>query len=178
MRPIRIVYALAITLFLIPGSLPSQNVAADKDGKARRTEQRLSFQTNRLWSPRTNVNADVAMVYGIDPSLPERLDSWRRHGYVVQVMTGVAWGAYQDYLDGQFDGHFHWDEAQKYKDGRLSLHGDMARITPYISPNEAYGRFLSSRVKQALVAGARRDLPGRAGILCGHWLVRQFQTQK
>ena len=154
MRPIRIVYALAITLFLIPGSLPSQNVAADKDGKARRTEQRLSFQTNRLWSPRTNVNADVAMVYGIDPSLPERLDSWRRHGYVVQVMTGVAWGAYQDYLDGQFDGHFHWDEAQKYKDGRLSLHGDMARITPYISPNEAYGRFLSSRVKQALVAGA------------------------
>lgn len=154
MRSVRIVYALAIAPFLVAGPLPSQNVAADMQGKVRSTEQRLSFQTNRLWSPRTNVNADVAMVYGIDPSLPVRLDSWRQHGYIVQVMTGVAWGAYQNYLDGQFDGHFHWDEAQKYKDGRLSLHGDMARITPYISPSEAYGRFLSSRVKQALEAGA------------------------
>ena len=155
MQTMRIVCALAITPFLIAGPLLSQDIAADKEGNARRNQQRLTFQTNRLWSPRTNVNADVAMVYGIDPSLPTRLGSWRQHGYIVQVMTSVAWGAYQDYLDGRFDGHFHWDEAQKYQDGRLSLHGDMPRITPYISPNEAYGRFLSSRVKQALDAGAR-----------------------
>jgi hypothetical protein len=154
MQTIRIVCALAITPFLIAGPLLSQDVAADKDGNSRRDEQRLSFQTNAPWSPRTNVNADIAMIYGIDPALPANLASWRQHGYVVQVMTGVAWGAYQDYLDGRFDGHFHWDEAQKYQDGRLSLHGDMPQITPYISPNEAYGRFLSSRVKQALDAGA------------------------
>lgn len=155
MQTRRVVCAWLIAPFLIAGPLLSQDVAADKEGNARRNQQRLSFQAGRLWFPRTNVNADVAMVYGIDPSLPERLDSWRQHGYIVQVMTGVAWGAYQDYLDGRFDGHFHWDEAQKYKDGRLSLHGDMPRITPYISPNEAYGRFLSSRVKQALDAGAK-----------------------
>ncbi len=154
MRSVRIIYALAIAPFLVAGPLPSQNVAAGNGENARRNQQRLSFQSNRIWSPRTNVNADVAMVYGIDPSLPTRLDSWRHHDYIVQVMTGVAWGAYQDYLDGQFDGHFHWDEAQKYKDGRLSLHGDMARITPYMSPSEAYGHFLSSRVRQALDAGA------------------------
>lgn len=145
---------LAITSLLVVGSLLAQDIAVDKNGNARRNEQRLSFQTNRPWSPRTNVNADVAMVYGINPSLPARLDSWRQHGYLVQVMTGVAWGAYQDYLDGLFDGHYHWDEAQQYQDGRLSLHGDMPRITPYISPNTAYGRFLSSRVQQALDAGA------------------------
>ena len=154
MQRIRSACALAITPLLIAGALLSQDVAADKDGNSRRTEQRLSFQTNAPWSPRTNLNADVAMVYGITPSLPANLASWHQHGYLVQVMTGVAWGAYQDYLDGRFDGHFHWDEAQQYKDGRLSLHGDMPRITPYISPNEAYGRFLSSRVRQALDAGA------------------------
>ncbi len=143
----------AAALFSV--SVPAaQDVAADKDGNARRLEERLTFQASGQWSPRTNVNADVAMAYGIDPSLPARLDSWRQHGYKVQTMTGVAWGAYQDYLDGRFDGHYHWDEAQQYKNGSLSLHGDMPRITPYMSPNLAYGRFLSSRVEQALDAGA------------------------
>ena len=145
---------LAITSLLLIRPLCAQDVAADKDGNARRNQQRLSFQSNRPWSPRVNLNADVAMVYGIDPSMPARLDSWHQHGYLVQVMTGVAWGSYQDYLNGNFDGQRHWDEAQQFKSGQLRLHGDMARITPYISPNAAYGRFLSSRVQQALDAGA------------------------
>lgn len=145
---------LAITSLLLARPLLAQDVAANKDGNARRNQQRLSFQSNRPWSPRVNLNADVAMVYGIDPSMPARLDSWRQHGYLVQVMTGVAWGSYQDYLDGNFDGQRHWDEAQQFKNGQLRLHGDMARITPYISPNAAYGHFLSSRVQQALDAGA------------------------
>ncbi|MGH9617394.1 MAG: hypothetical protein ACRD28_11690, partial [Acidobacteriaceae bacterium] len=145
---------VAVASLLIAGPLFSQDVAADKDGNSRRNEQRLSFQTHQLWTPRTNLNADVAMVYGIDPTMSARMNSWRDHGYLVQVMTGVAWGEYQGYLDGRFDGHFHWDEAQKYSDGRLSLHGDMKRITPYMSPNLEYGRFLFSRVKQALEAGA------------------------
>jgi len=34
-------------------------------GAERAAEERLSFQTNGPWSPRTNLNADVAMVYGI-----------------------------------------------------------------------------------------------------------------
>src|ERR1035441_5112962 len=63
----------------------------------RRQEQRLSFQTDKGWSARENLNADVAMCYGIDSSLPDRLKSWRDHGYIVQLMTGVAWGNYQDY---------------------------------------------------------------------------------
>ncbi len=154
MNKTRLALALAMLILVTVSSLAAQDVAADKDGNGRRNEERLSFQSNAPWSPRINLNADVAMVYGIGPSLVPNLESWRQHGYKVQVMTGVAWGAYQDYLDGKFDGHYHWDEAQQYKNGRLSLHGDMARITPYMSPNEAYGRFLSARVKQALDAGA------------------------
>src|SRR5665213_1991983 len=154
MRNTKFALAVGLVALLFAGSLAAQDVAADKNGNARRKEEHLSFQSNRPWSPRVNLNADVAMVYGIDPSMPARIDSWRQRGYNVQVMTGGAWGSYQDYLDGVFDGHRHWDEAQQRKDGQYRLHGDMPRITPYISPNEAYGRFLSSRVKQALDAGA------------------------
>jgi hypothetical protein len=154
MKRITSAYFLGAVSLLFLGSLFAQDIAVDKDGNARRKEQRLSFQSGHLWSPRINLNADVAMVYGIDASTPARLDSWSQHGYLVQLMTGVAWGKYQDYLDGKFDGHTHWDEAQQRKDGTLRLHGDMARITPYISPNQAYGKFLFSRVQQALDAGA------------------------
>ena len=37
--------------------------------------------------------------------------------------TGVAWGRYQDYLDGRFDGVKHWDQAQMDSNGDEVLHG-------------------------------------------------------
>jgi hypothetical protein len=64
------------------------------------TEERLSFQTQDPYRPRVHLNADVAMVYGIDKTLPDRIRSWRDKGYIVHVMTGVAWGEYQDYYFG------------------------------------------------------------------------------
>src|SRR6185369_5986988 len=60
-------------------------------------EERLSFQSQDPYRPRVHLNADVAMVYGIDRTLPGRIKSWRDQGYIVHVMTGVAWGEYQDY---------------------------------------------------------------------------------
>ena len=86
-------------------------------------EERLSFQSGGPWSPRVNLNADVAMVYGIGPKLPETMQTWREQGYRIHVMTGVAWGEYQDYLDGRFDGTKHWDEAQTDSKGEYILHG-------------------------------------------------------
>ena len=56
--------------------------------------------------------ADVAMCYGVGPDLAPRIKLWKDHGYLVHVMTGVAWGNYQDYLYGRFDGKRHVDEAQ------------------------------------------------------------------
>jgi hypothetical protein len=32
-------------------------------------------------------------------------------------MTGVAWGTYNSYLDGEVDGETHWDEAQTDRRG-------------------------------------------------------------
>jgi hypothetical protein len=91
------------------------------------------------------------MVYGIDKTLPERMETWRKRGYRVQVMTGVSWGEYQDYLYGRFDGQNHEDEAQTEQDGKKISHGGDVY---YMSPGESYGRFLTVGVKRALDAGA------------------------
>jgi hypothetical protein len=120
----------------------------------RAAQERLSFQTGGPWSPRVNLDADVAMVYGIGPTLPAKIESWRQHGYIIHVMTGVAWGQYQDYLNGAFDGTKHWDEAQMDSKGELVLHGGNKTI-PYISPGLNYGRYLTVGVKRALDAGAQ-----------------------
>ena len=97
------------------------------------------------------LNADVAIVYGINSTLPERMKSWRDHGYITQLMTGVAWGEYQDYLYGRWDGKNHEDEAQTEKSGAKMSHG---RDVYYMSPGPSYGEYLSVGVRKALDAGA------------------------
>lgn len=126
-------------------------LAAQSD---RQSDERLSFQTAGPWSPRVHLNAGVAMVYGIGPRLPETIETWRRRGFTIHVMTGVAWGEYQDYLNGQFDGKDHWDQAQTDRDGKMILHAGNRNV-PYMSPGESYGRYLSLGVKRALDAGAQ-----------------------
>ncbi|HEY2341877.1 MAG TPA: hypothetical protein VGH90_02555, partial [Chthoniobacteraceae bacterium] len=112
--------------------------------------ERTSFQTSRPWSPQANVRADVAMVYGIDKSLPERVASWRDHGYRVHLMTGVSWGEYQDYLYGRFDGVNHEDNAQTDRNGNKIGHGGDVY---YMCPAENYGQYLCVGVQRALDAG-------------------------
>lgn len=124
---------------------------ADVKTNQRFEEERLSFQSFDRWEPRTNLDADVAMVYGIDATLPERIKTWRDRGYRVHVMTGVAWGEYQDYLFGKWDGKNHEDESQTDSKGNVIGHGVNV---PYMSPSESYGRYLSVGVKRALDAGA------------------------
>lgn len=92
------------------------------------------------------------MVYGIDDTIASRIASWKSHGYHTALMTGVAWGRYAPYLRGDFDGKQHWDDTQQKKDGTLFLHS--GREVPYISPSEAYGKYLAAGVRNALDAGA------------------------
>jgi hypothetical protein len=119
----------------------------------RRSEERLTFQTGQPWTPRTNLNADVAMVYGIGPLVSTKIETWVQRGYIPSVMTGVAWGSYQDYLDGRFDGTNHRDQAQKDANGKEVLHGGNKDI-PYMSPGASYGTYLSQGVQRGLDAGA------------------------
>src|SRR5436305_8820139 len=93
-------------------------------------EERLSFQAQDPYRPRVHLNADVAMVYGIDKTMPDRIKAWRDKGYTVHVMTGVAWGEYQDYYFGRWDGKNREGEAQQMKNGELIGH---RRDEAYIS---------------------------------------------
>ena len=83
--------------------------------------------------------------------LPDRIATWRDHGYRIHVMTGVSWGNYQDYLYGRFDGINHEDEAQTVSDGHKSSHGGDVY---YMCPGTNYGKFLCVGVQRALDAGA------------------------
>jgi hypothetical protein len=113
--------------------------------------ERTCFQTGQGYSDAGNLRSDVAIVYGVDPGLPKRIESWRQRGYRIHVMTGVSWGHYQDYLYGRFDGVNHEDEAQTDRQGTKISHGGDVY---YMCPGTNFGKFLAVGVQRALDAGA------------------------
>src|SRR5947207_1826357 len=129
-------------------ALPADPPAFPTDPAAQL--ERTSFQTSKRWSEQGNLRADVAMVYGIDRTMPERVKSWRDRGYRVHLMTGVSWGDYQDYLYGRFDGKNHEDNAQTDRNGKRISHGGDVY---YMCPAENFGEFLGVGVQRALDAG-------------------------
>jgi hypothetical protein len=145
----------AATLVAAVFAIGNSSCAADNPpGSPVDTNQileRTCFQTGAAWSPQGNLGSDVAIVYGIDTNLPARIETWREHGYRIHVMTGVAWGQYQDYLYGRFDGINHEDEAQMDRNGNKIGHGGDVY---YMCPGTNYGKFLCVGVQRALDAGA------------------------
>ena len=142
------------TVSLLALAAASTAVAADSlpfPADTNQVLERTCFQTSRPWSTNADLGADVAIAYGIDTNLPARIESWRAHGYRVHLMTGVAWGQYQDYLYGRFDGINHEDEAQTDRDGHKISHGGDVY---YMCPGTNYGKFLCVGVQRALDAGA------------------------
>ncbi len=117
----------------------------------QQARERTCFQTGQTYSDVADLRSDVAICYGIDPGLPRRIQTWRDRGYRIHVMTGVAWGNYQDYLYGRFDGVNHEDEAQTDRRGDKVGHGGDVY---YMCPGTNYGKFLCVGVQRALDAGA------------------------
>ena len=132
---------------LTPGS--AQVVPFPRD--PAEVQERTCFQTSQPWGETSNLRSDVAIVYGIDRGLPDRIKTWRDRGYRIHVMTGVSWGNYQDYLYGRFDGINHEDEAQTERNGKKVSHGGDVY---YMCPGTNYGKFLCLGVQRALDAGA------------------------
>jgi len=129
----------------------AENPAAVFPSDPKQVLERTCFQTGEPWSDKGDLRSDVALVYGIDSGLPDRIKTWRDQGYRIHVMTGVSWGKYQDFLYGRFDGINHEDEAQTVSDGRKSSHGGDVY---YMCPSTNYGKFLCVGVQRALDAGA------------------------
>jgi len=112
--------------------------------------ERTCFQTHVTWQSDCDLRSDVAIVYGFDSTLSKRIESWRAHGYRIHLMTGAAWGDYQDYLRGDFDGHNHEDEEQTDRNGHPHGHGGGKF---YMCPSTNYGNYLCAGVRRALEAG-------------------------
>ena len=126
------------------------------------SDVKTTFQTSSIWKPTIDTRADAAMVYGTGKPLDEdgpdgesavenRIRSWRERGYRVDFMTGIAWGGYEDYFTGKWDGKPHLDEGQRQADGDTIWHGKMV---PYIVPTKNYLEyFKETQVKRVIDSG-------------------------
>lgn len=130
---------------------------ANQPGKNEKREKTI-FQTSQPWKPTIDVRADAAVVYSVNQhhgrntmTFEERVQSWRDKGYVTHFMTGIAWGEYQDYFTGEWDGKPHLDEGQVTQTGDTIWHGQMV---PYIIPSENYLKYVKETIiKRVIDAG-------------------------
>lgn len=129
------------------------------DSCVEREFPKTVFQTSQEWRPTMDNRADAAIVYGIESQghlgrkrpFAERLSSWQHHGYTTFFMSGMAWGEYQDYFSGEWDGSTHFDEGQVNAQGDTLWHGPSV---PYIVPTENYLAYIKERhIKAAIDAG-------------------------
>ncbi|WP_234347433.1 hypothetical protein [Parabacteroides bouchesdurhonensis] len=142
--------------FIVSGCQSEQKTEENQAGKREKT----AFQTGQPWKPTTDVRADVAIVYGVggNPSekrdgmsFEQRVQSWRDKGYITHFMTGIAWGSYQDYFTGDWDGEWHLDEGQVTMEGDTIWHGHMV---PYIVPSMNFIEYMKERhIKRVIDAG-------------------------
>ena len=114
------------------------------------TEELTGYQESRPFKPTIDLMCDFVMVYGTDDTMPDRVKQFAEAGYAVHLMTGVAWGNYQDYLDGKWDGRSHWDEGQKERSGKDVIHGP---TVPYMVPAVSFTDYLTERLKRAVDSG-------------------------
>lgn len=115
-----------------------------------RKEELTGYQASETIRPSVDLACDFVMVYGIDPGMPERVRQYREKGYVIHLMTGIAWGEYQEYLDGKWDGRRHWDEGQVDRCGNDVIHNP---TVPYMVPTVAFAEYITERLKAAVDAG-------------------------
>ncbi|MCP4643849.1 MAG: hypothetical protein GY851_25630 [bacterium] len=111
---------------------------------------RTCFQTAAPYSPELDIGSDMAIVYGVNGSFPDRVAGWREQGYEVGMMTGIAWGGYGDYYSTP-DG-FRKEEVQTTKSGRLFMHGN-SKTVGYNVPSPAYIEYIKKLMDPAVDAG-------------------------
>lgn len=115
-----------------------------------RQEELTGYQTNSPYTPKCDFANDFVMVYGLRSDPVPRIKAFKDAGFVVHCMTGVAWGGYNQYLDGQWDGRNHWDDAQRNRLGKDIIHGPR---TPYMVPSIAFSDYLTEQLKPVVDAG-------------------------
>ena len=114
---------------------------------------KTGVQESQPWSEKIDLHQDFVMVYGFSDDLEQRIKGFKDRGYVVQFMTGIAWGDYQDYLYGDFDGINHVDDAQMDAQGHYIIHGTSEDV-PYMVPTHAFINYIYEKLKVVVDFGA------------------------
>lgn len=117
--------------------------------------EKTAFQTSSPWRPEIDVRSDIAIVYGAgdraDMTFEQRVKSWRDRGYIAQFMTGIAWGSYDDYFLGKWDGKNHLGDGQVTQKGDTIWHG---KNIPYVVPVASFIDYMKRGVvKKVIDAG-------------------------
>jgi hypothetical protein len=115
-----------------------------------RSEERTGYQISGFPPDSVDNHCDFVMVYGLNETTLERINVFRARGYIIHLMTGIAWGGYLDYLSGKYDGSPHWDESQTDRFGNVIAHGVN---TPYMVPTVAFADYITEKLKAAVDAG-------------------------
>lgn len=118
-------------------------------------KEKTAFQTSSPWIPEIDVRSDIAIVYGAGDrpglSFEQRVKSWRDRGYQTNFMTGIAWGGYENYFLGTWDGKNHFSDGQVTRNGDTIWHG---HNVPYIVPSASFIEYMKTAViKKVIDAG-------------------------
>lgn len=106
------------------------------------------FQDPRPYTPAYDLRNDFVMVYGIQANRVPALQSWVEKGYVPHLMTGIAWGDYQDFKD--INGRDIMSLSQMNARGKERLHGPRV---PYVVPSIEFADYLTEKLKPMIDAG-------------------------
>ena len=129
----------------------SQNTEPSPNLITERNARKTSFQQVGKYDSRYDLKTDLVMVYGVSDEALANIREWKeKSDSEIAVMTGIAWGEYGDYLNGNFDGIDHWDDAQVKSDDQRMQHDP---ATPYLSPSVAFSNYLETRLKKVVDAG-------------------------
>lgn len=119
------------------------------------SKEKTAFQTASPWIPQIDVRSDIAIVYGAGDkpgmTFEQRVKSWRDRGYQTDFMTGIAWGSYDDYFLGKWDGKNHLGDGQVQQNGDTIWHG---HNIPYVVPVASFIEYMKKGVvKKVIDAG-------------------------
>ncbi len=139
------VLVIAVMTFL--PALPV-HVQAETRLVTDRSLELTGFQDPRPYTPAYDLRNDFVMVYGIQESRIDAIKSWVQQDYVPHLMTGIAWGDYQDFKD--INGQDIMSLSQIEANGREKLHGH--RI-PYVVPSVEFSDYITEKLKPMIDAG-------------------------
>lgn len=146
--------------FLFSCCLAALTVSAHAQAtKPAPLKQKTAFQTSSPWMPEIDVRSDIAIVYGVNDrkgmTFEQRVKTWRDHGYQTQFMTGIAWGSYEDYFLGKWDGINHLGVGQVTQKGDTIFHG---KNMPYVVPVKSFVEYMKTAVIKRVIDAGITDI--------------------